>query len=121
MILDDARAFFLPLIDLLEPGVEGFSGAGEGEDDIDELLIGGWVDGGMTDLDLLWDLGELAEGGDLSGDFAEALLLFVSLEEEHRDQGGKDDGQVGENLAKAADGHVGNGLPKARGWSNSIQ
>jgi hypothetical protein len=54
-----------------------------------------------------------AQLGDLRGDLSEALLFLKAEEESHRDQGGQDDAEVGEDLAKAANRHVeGNDLPK---------
>ena len=121
MVLNDARSFFLPAIDLLEPAVEGFGGAGEGEDDIDKLFILRAIDHGVSHDDLFRDVREFTEGGDFSGNLALAFLQMESLKEEHRDQSGEDDREVGEDLAEATNGHVGIGLPNAKGWSRSEQ
>jgi hypothetical protein len=64
----------------------------------------------MTNVDFFWNIGKLASRGDLSGDSAEALLFLVSLEEEHGDHGGENHCKVGQDLAKAANGHIGERL-----------
>jgi hypothetical protein len=46
----------------------------------------------------------------LTGDCAEASLFLVTVEEEHGDHGGKDHRKVGQDLAKAANGHYGERL-----------
>lgn len=64
----------------------------------------------VTNLDSFGNVGKFASGGDLSGDCAEASLFLVSVEEEHGDHGGKDHRKVGQDLAKAANGHFGERL-----------
>jgi hypothetical protein len=53
----------------------------------------------VSNVDFLGDLGKLASGGDFSGYGAESLLLLVALEEQHSNKGGKDDREVGQDLA----------------------
>ena len=64
MVVDDRWAFFFPLVDFFEPGVECFLVSGEGEDDVDVAGIIGWVDGGVADGDVSWELWEFTEGDD---------------------------------------------------------
>jgi hypothetical protein len=64
----------------------------------------------VTDVDFFRDIGKLTSCGDLSGDSAEAFLFLVSVEEEHGDHGGENHRKVGQDLAKAANGHIGERL-----------
>lgn len=110
MVLDYSGTLFFPFVDLLEPIVKGFSWAAESENDVDKLLIFGGIDVCVTNVDFFRDIGKLTSRGDLSGDCAEALLLLVAVKEEHGDHSGKDHRKVGQDLAEAANGHVGERL-----------
>ena len=61
MVEDFAGAFFFPLVDFFEPGIEGFGGAGDGEDDVDELGVFGGVDGDVAGGEAVGEGGEAAE------------------------------------------------------------
>lgn len=113
MVLDHVGTLLFPLVELVQPIVKGFLGAGESEDDIDEFSVFGSVDVSMANGELLRDVGQLTNLDYFRGDLAEMLLLLIALEEKGGRDGGENDSEVGEDLAKAANRHGGEQLAES--------
>lgn len=106
VVLDQSGSFLFPLVEFLEPIVEGFGGSGESEDDINKAFVLGTIDEGMPNFNLLRQVGELADLDDFPAHFVGAFFLKMSLVEKNSHEGRENDRKKGEGLTKAANRHA---------------
>jgi len=112
VVENNAGSLFDPFIDLIEPAIEDFGGAGEGEVGVDEVVVVGRGDLDVIDGKIGGKGRELAEFDDLLGVGAGSALGSPLVIGVFGGKGRKNDQDAVEGGAELTNRHGGNDLPE---------